>query len=228
MTTAPPLLIGIVVSVVVAGCAAGVVPSPGTIDATQPATQAADGMVTTTATHAAPAPPPSAPPSDVPSRVVARELGIDLPVISGDVVHAGNPPDYPLCDVAQFLTTFPYPGRLRATTWIYGHARDGMFLPLLRASERADGAELIGQTIDVFSTANIRYRYRISTVLRHATDRSAAQGVPPDQGRLIIQTSEGPRGTIPKLQVIASLTATESASPEDAQPPASPRACANE
>ncbi len=166
--------------------------------------------------------------SDVPSRVAIPALGIDLPVISGDVTLPGNPPHYPLCDVAQYLTTFPYPGRPGTTTWIYGHAREGMFLALLEASERNGGGELLGQTVDVFSTLSARYRYRISEVLRHATDRSTAQGVPADQGRLILQTSEGPSGTVPKLQVVAELIATEVASAAEAQPAASPRACANE
>ncbi|HUQ43896.1 MAG TPA: hypothetical protein VM451_05720 [Candidatus Limnocylindria bacterium] len=170
-------------------------------------------------------PPVSNRPTDVPSRVVMPDLRIDLPVISGDATVPGNPADYPLCDVAQYLTTFPYPGRLGATTWIYGHAREGMLLELLLASERADGAELIGAMVDVYSTANIRYRYRISEVLRHATDRSAAQGVPPDQGRLILQTSEGPRGTVPKLQVVAGLVETLAASPEESRPSAAPRGC---
>lgn len=167
-------------------------------------------------------------PSDVPSRVVVPGLRIDLPVISGDVTLPGNPPDYPLCDVAQYLTSFPYPGRLGTTTWIYGHAREGMFLALLEASERDDGAELVGQTVNVYSTANVRYRYRISEVLRHARDRSTAVGVPADEGRLILQTSEGPRGTVPKLQVVAELIGQEEASASQAHPDPSPRVCANE
>jgi hypothetical protein len=100
-----------------------------------------------------------------------------------------------------------------------------MLLPLLRASERDDGAELIGETVDVYSTANILYRYRITQVMRHATDRSAAQGVPLDQGRLILQTSEGPSGTVPKLQVLAELVEKVDATREASQPSAVPRGC---
>ena len=168
---------------------------------------------------------PTQRPADVPSRVVVPALRIDLPVISGDVTLPGNPPDYPLCDVAHYLTTFPFPGRLGTTTWIYGHAREGMLLALLRASERDDGAELIGQMVDVYSTGNVRYRYVITSVLRHATDRSSAQGVPADEGRLVLQTSEGPTGTVPKLQVVAKLDEVGPATPADSQPVASPTEC---
>ncbi|MEO5704077.1 MAG: hypothetical protein ABIZ52_06810 [Candidatus Limnocylindrales bacterium] len=175
-------------------------------------------------------PPPTQLPvplaSDVPSRVVVPELRIDLPIVSGALVLPGNSPDYPLCDVAQYLTTYPYPGRLGSTTWIYAHAREGMFLRLLEASRRNDGEELLGQTVDVFSTGNVRYRYRVSQVLRHTTDRSAASDVRRDQGRLILQTSEGPRGVVPKLQVVAELISSTSVSAADAQPKASPMVCA--
>ena len=207
--------------------AASTAPDAGAPEATSTATPATKPPAPTTLATPG-APPRTMRPSDVPSRVVVPDLRTDLPVISGDVTLPGNPPDYPLCDVAQYLTSFPYPGRLGTTTWIYGHAREGMFLALLQASERNDGAELVGQTVDVYSTANVRYRYRISEVLRHATDRSTAVGVPTDEGRLILQTSEGPRGTVPKLQVVAELIGQQDAPASDAQPDAAPRVCANE
>lgn len=164
-------------------------------------------------------------PSDVPSRVVIEELGIDLPVVSGDLRVAGSAPDYPLCDVAQYLTTYRYPGRAGTATWVYAHAREGMFLPLLTASREEDGAALIGREVVVYSTGPRRYRYLITDVRPRSTDRSVARGVPADEGRLVLQTSEGPAGTVPKLQIVARLTATEDALPADALPVASPRSC---
>jgi len=224
------VLVTILIVTFTAGCGGAVVSSASPASAASAAPRAESGAPrqTLTGTPGVAAPSPTARATDLPSRVVVADLKIDLPIISGDATLPGNPPDFPLCDVAQYLTTFPFPGRLGTTTWIYGHAREGMFLELLKASEQNDGASLIGSTVDVFSTGNVRYRYRIAEVLRHATDRSAAQGVPADQGRLILQTSEGPRGTVPKLQVIANLIETEEASAAEAQPAASPRACANE
>lgn len=163
--------------------------------------------------------------SDVPSRVVIEALGIDLPIVSGDLLVPGNPPDYPLCDVAQYLTTYRHPGRLGTTTWIYGHARTGMFLPLLEASMRNDGIDLIGTTVDVYSTASRVYRYRVTGVHPHQVDRSVARDVAPDEGRLVLQTSEGPRGTVPKLQVSAMLVDIAAAAAGDALPSPAPREC---
>ncbi|HVL54179.1 MAG TPA: hypothetical protein VM344_07935, partial [Vitreimonas sp.] len=138
-----------------------------------------------------------APGEEVPSRVVIGDLGIDLPVVSGDETVPGNPPDYPLCDVAQYLTSYRHVGRDGTTTWIYAHAREGMFLPLLEASQDAGGAALVGRSVEVYTTGLRVYRYRITDVAPHATDRSIAAGVPPDTRRLVLQTSEGPRGTVP-------------------------------
>jgi hypothetical protein len=160
----------------------------------------------------------------VPSRVVVAGLGIDLPVISGDEMLPGNPPDYPLCDVAQYLTTYRFPARPGTTTWIYAHARDGMFLPLLEAAEAHHGG-LIGQEVVVYSTTLQRHTYSITEVRQHATDRGAAADVPAGEGRLVLQTSEGPRGTVPKLQVVARLVATDTTTAGEALPAPSPRAC---
>ncbi len=169
--------------------------------------------------------PLSARRGDTPSRVVLESLGIDLPVVSGDLLVPGNAPDYPLCDVAQYLTTYRYPGRPGTTTWIYGHARSGMFLPMLEASKEDGGSSLIGAVVDVYATGNRRYRYEVTGVHPHSTDRSIAKDVAPDDGQLVLQTSEGPRGTVPKLQVSAELVDVAPATPGDALPPARPREC---
>ncbi|MEO5885962.1 MAG: hypothetical protein ABIQ58_10650 [Candidatus Limnocylindrales bacterium] len=161
----------------------------------------------------------------LPTRIVIDGLGIDLPIVSGDLIVAGNPPDYPLCDVAQFLTTYRYPGRPGTTTWVYAHARDGMFLPLLKASEIAGGKKLIGLMAALYTDAGDRYTYRITEVMRHATDRSAAADVPGDEGRLVLQTSEGPKGTVPKLQVVATLVKVARADLKASVPSAKPRGC---
>lgn len=206
--------------------------SPGAAETT--ATGASTPIATrpaASATAAAQTPSPAVEPSadpaadELPTRIVIRELGIDLPIVSGDLSVSGNPPDYPLCDVAQYLTTYRYPGRPGTTTWIYGHARPGMLLPLLDASMVADGADLIGLRADLYSDGARRYTYRVTEILRHATDRSSAQGVPANARRLVLQTSEGPRGTVPKLQVVAEFVSVTSVERADALPSPSPRAC---
>jgi len=156
------------------------------------------------------------------SRVVVQDLGIDLPVVSGDLEPP--PGNYPLCDVAQWLTAFAQPGMV-GTTYLYAHAREGMFGPLLSASLRSDGAELIGLTADVYTSDNMLYHYRIFEVERHSTTYRLANAFGPDEQRLILQTSEGPYGTAPKLVVAATLIDSEPADPSAANPEPEPRDC---
>jgi sortase family protein len=161
----------------------------------------------------------------VASRVVVPALKIDLPVVSGALDPPGNPGNYPLCDVAQYLTDFRQPGQPGAT-YIYGHARTGMFLPLLEESQRNNGAAMIGALVQVYTNDSWVYLYEIYRVKRHATDFALAENLAADEHRLILQTSEGPRGTIPKLQVAARLLNVQPANPRDAKPSPKPRICA--
>ena len=151
--------------------------------------------------------PPSATPAPTrrarATRVIVRSLGIDLPIISRDRKVANQGPDqYPPCDVALYHTAFEQPGE-DGTTYLYGHARDGMFLSMLEASERDDGKEMLGKVVRVYTSDDELHLYRITQVKRHATDFSLVTDAPPDKEQLILQTSEGPRGTVPKLQVLA-------------------------
>ena len=159
------------------------------------------------------------------SRIIVRSLGIDLPIISRDRKVANQGPDqYPPCDVALYHTAFGHPGE-EGTTYLYGHARDGMFLSMLEASERNDGKEMLGKVVRVYTTDGKLHLYRITQVKRHATDFSLVTDAPPDKEQLILQTSEGPRGTVPKLQVLAEPYAIREATREEARPRARPRAC---
>lgn len=161
------------------------------------------------------------------TRVIVRYLGIDLPVISRDRKVANQGPDqYPPCDVALYHTAFEQPGE-PGTTYLYGHAREGMFLPLLEASLRDDGKELIGKVVRVYTSDDKLHLYRIARVKRHATDFSLVTDAPADKEQLILQTSEGPRGTVPKLQVLAEPYDVRDATRAEARPEAKPRACYN-
>lgn len=157
----------------------------------------------------------------VASRVVIEELDIDLPVISGDLQP---PPSYPLCDVAAYVTRFhqPYePG----VTYISAHAQRGMFLPLLRESKIQDGQELLGRRAEVYTNDGMRYVYRISSVVRHATDYAVLDTLSLADRTLILQTSEGPYGTVEKLQVVATFETEEQVDVADATPAPMPRDC---
>jgi hypothetical protein len=152
-----------------------------------------------------------------PTRIVIPALGIDLPVIKGD-------PAYPKCNVAQYMTNFVNPGQ-PGTTYIYGHARTGMFLPLLHQSEINNGAAMIGMLVKLYTADKKLHEYRINIVKRHATDFSLALDLAPGQHRLILQTSEGPHGTIPKLQVAAKPIGVYAATAAEALPKPHPVTC---
>jgi hypothetical protein len=175
--------------------------------------------------NASPSASPDLGDSSVATRVVVPSLEIDLPIISPDVVVPNQGPGpYPPCDVAIYHLAFGQPGEA-GTTYLYGHARTGMFLPLLTGAEHQNGAGLIGSLVEVYTDDDLRYVYAITVVKRHALDFSIAEDVPTGVSQLVLQTSEGPRGTVPKLQVLAVLQDVLPADHTAAHPRAKPRAC---
>jgi hypothetical protein len=158
----------------------------------------------------------------IPVRVRVPDLGIDLPVISSERNVAGNTRDYPLCDVAQYWTIYDLPGA-PGTTWIYAHAQPGMFLPLFLTADATGGAGLMGKIVTLQLQDGRFLRYRVDEVKQHAYNRRIALRSRPNQQRLVLQTSEGPPGTIPKLQVAARLVGAGWTS--EPPPRARPRAC---
>jgi len=161
---------------------------------------------------------PTFPPDRVATRIVIRRLNIDLPIVFQ--------PDryglFPFCDVALYIPALGQPGEGRAT-YIYAHARTGMFLPLLTASLHNDGARMLGMTVEVYTSDNWLFLYTITEVRRHTLNLDAALNT--DFERLFLQTSEGPDGTVPKLQVVADYLSSEPTDPAAAHPKAHPRVC---
>lgn len=152
-----------------------------------------------------------------PTRVVIRGLGIDLAVVV--------PPKretFPLCGVAEYLPTFAFPG-WGGTTYLYAHAREGMFLPILRASQRHDGRSLLGMTVDVYTDDDLRYRYEITRVRRFQKHLDWAFGLP--AGSLVLQTSETPFANGTKVMLVARLLGLTVVPHAEAHPKARPRRC---
>jgi len=228
----PALIIAAGVTLVAAGLLTYLSPPPGGTATASPTTVAVSLSPSPSPTptpalspSSTPAVTPAPTPAPLATRVVVPALEIDLPIVAGDLEVPGNVGNYPLCDVAQYLTdpAFGQPGE-EGTTYLFGHAREGMFLPLLEESQVDDGAAMIDMLVQVYTVDARVYLYEIFEVKRHATDFSLA--VPePGEHRLILQTSEGPRGTVPKLQVAATLLDIEDADPADARPSPEPRAC---
>jgi hypothetical protein len=150
-------------------------------------------------------------------------FNVDLPVIAGLMDSEGNP-EFPLCDVTQYLPFYTQPGEA-GTIYLYAHARRGMLADMLAASEVNDGAAMIGQEIIVYTTGGWRHVYSISIVKRHATDYSLADEIGPDQERLIVQTSEGPATDPLKLQVAAVPVSADQVPLSEAIASPEPREC---
>jgi hypothetical protein len=157
------------------------------------------------------------------TRIRIQALGIDLPIVA-------SPPheEFPLCDVAEFMTfdkPAAYPG-LPQATYLYAHARAGMFLPLLTASQTDDGAAMLGMWVEVFTDDDQRHIYEIKRVLRHVSGSAAldaASAATTDQ--LWLQTSEGPYASSTKLQIYAEPVGVVAATSADAHPPGHGSVC---
>jgi hypothetical protein len=98
-----------------------------------------------------------------------------------------------------------------------------MFLPLFDISERTDGAGLLGKIVELQTRDRRVLRYRITEVRERAVNEAIARRSDPAEQRLVLQTSTGPAGTIPKLQVAARLIGAREAT--EPAPKAEPRAC---
>ena len=175
-------------------------------------------------------PTPSAgasPAAGVPTRVVVPALKIDLGVYPS--TYPGGV-SYPLCGVSQYFVPsagnaaykLGLPGQPGRSTYIYAHARTGMFLPFLQASLVNDGQSLLGDLVQLYTSDGKVYLYEIFQVKRHTRDFTLPASVPAGTQWLILQTSEGPNYTYPKLQVAASLLSVEPADPSATRPTTTP------
>jgi sortase family protein len=169
---------------------------------------------------AAPTPSPSIPADRVATRVVVPAMKIDLPVVKG-------PPNHVLCNVAMYAEApgLVAPG-LPGSTYLYGHARKGMFLPLLDASKKNNGKSMLNMIVEVYTSDNQRLTYYISEVRRHVPKTNGfADPLARTSETLWLQTSEGPKGTPTVLQVVALPLSSGPADPAAAHPKAHPLVC---
>jgi hypothetical protein len=132
------------------------------------------------------------------TRVAVSGLGIDLPIIRG-------PSGYPPCRVAMYHASVAQP-REPGITFIFAHARTGMFLPLLTRWKIDRGASLIGRTVRVWTSDSYVSSYRIIKV--RVTTNAMAGVTSLTRERLWLQTSTGPNTTYPKLIVEAARFST--------------------
>jgi hypothetical protein len=158
------------------------------------------------------------------TRVVVPAMDIDLPVIAGN-------DGYPYCNVAMYLTTgkkasndvFGQPGEGRAT-YIYSHARDGMFGPIWENAIRDNTPnKMLGMVVEVYTNWNRVHLYEVRSVRRHVT--SLDNAISRNKEEIWLQTSEGPKGTPGKTQVIGRFLSVEDSTKKESQPKPKPVRC---
>ncbi|HEX2705124.1 MAG TPA: hypothetical protein VHM65_05140 [Candidatus Lustribacter sp.] len=156
----------------------------------------------------------------VATRVIVPALRIDLPVVR----PPNDPHAFPYCDVAEYYTTLSQPGS-PGTTYLFAHARDGMFLPLLVQSRNDNGKAMRGMLVQVYTSDDKLFLYEITRVLRH---QSELYSRPAEE--LVLQTSEGPRKGVPGytglvLVIVARPLSSGPATHAAAHPTAHPLVC---
>ena len=158
---------------------------------------------------ASPTPAPTAPgdsptlaPTPVPTlgpipdgyRIALPRLGINLPIAEGDVerdVVVQKTPE-------NFAFHFPgtaIPGTM-GNSYIYAHARQGMFLSLWNAR--------VGDQVSVTTPAGVELKFVVTEVHPRVPPADTSWLQPSGDERLTLQTSTGPNRDDPRFVVIAA------------------------
>ena len=162
----------------------------------QPATPTARPSATSAAASvriSSAAEPASPSPIPLGYRIQIPRLGIDLPIIEGDIardtVQQQTPENW-----AFHLPGTAIPGQ-GVNSYIYAHARRGMFITLWNAT--------IGDQVWISTPDGRALRYVVTEIHPRVPpdDVSWASASPPE--RLTLQTSTGPNPDDPRFVVIA-------------------------
>jgi LPXTG-site transpeptidase (sortase) family protein len=163
------------------------VPSPSAPAAT---TAAASPTATTVAASPTATPIPAIPPG---YRVKIPRLAIDLPITEGDLerdtVRLETPNDF-----AFHLPGTALPGD-RSNTYIYAHARRGMFLSLWDVR--------VGDEVVLVAPDARELRYVVREVHPRVPPSDVSWAQPTAGERLTLQTSTGPNPADPRFVVVA-------------------------
>ena len=126
-------------------------------------------------------------------RITIQRLGIDLPIAEGDISRDIDEQKTPE-GFAFHLPGTSIPG-LGSNTYLYAHARTGMFLSLWNAQP---GDQVVISTPDLHAL-----RYVISEVHPRVPPDDVSWVQPTNGERLTLQTSTGPNPTDPRFVAIA-------------------------
>jgi LPXTG-site transpeptidase (sortase) family protein len=126
-------------------------------------------------------------------RIQIPRLGIDLPIAEGDVARDIDQQKTPE-GFAFHLPGTSIPG-LGSNTYLYAHARTGMFLALWNV--RA------GDQVLIATPDRGVLRYAISEVHERVAPNDVSGVQPTATERLTLQTSTGPNGSDPRFVAVA-------------------------
>lgn len=127
-------------------------------------------------------------------RIQLPRLGIDLPIAEGDLYRDTVEQQTP----ENFAFHFPgtaIPGAI-GNSYIYAHARRGMFLTLWNAR--------IGDEVKITTPAGSELKFVVTDVYRSVPPADTSWLQPSDVERLTLQTSTGPNREDPRFVVIAA------------------------
>jgi hypothetical protein len=137
--------------------------------------------------------------------------GINLPVVRG-------PSGYPYCNVGMYNGAYAQPREpLEWATFVYAHARKGMFYPLYTAWKAGRADKFVGKLFYLYTSNNKMHTYRITawaTGLSGQMRKVTSAGI----DKAWLQTSTGPNSTYPKLFVKATWISTVPVSYSAAHP----------
>lgn len=150
-------------------------------------------------TRETPSPAPVPVPAIETLRISIERLGIDLPLAYGDAArdvpsqgYAGNTPE-------NMAFVFPGSAPLRSggNTYVYAHARVGMFLSLWNVR--------VGDAVVIYSPkdTSVWFRYDVSEIHPRVAPSDTSWLDPSGPERLTLQTSTGPTPEDPRFIVIA-------------------------
>ena len=131
-------------------------------------------------------------------RIVLPRLGIDLPLAPGDPDRDVPRPGF--AGATPEHSAFVYPGSRNpgdnGNTYIYAHARAGMFLSLWNAT--------LGDSVAIArSDGSIALSYQVTLIVPRVAPTETRWLDPDGDERLTLQTSTGPRPEDPRFIVVA-------------------------
>lgn len=179
-------------------------PPPPTADVTSALQSPTDPDATIAPPSSPAAPEPTAAPLGRPidgARIVISRLGIDLPLAWGDIGRDVPRDDYAGATPERVALVFPgsaLPGT-GGNTYIYSHARTGMFLALWSVRP--------GDII-VLAWPDAEMRYTVERVIPRVDPTETSWLDPAGPERLTLQTSTGPNAGDPRFVVVAMPVGT--------------------